>query len=156
MNEAAQKAGQMWVTRINAVLGSVVVTVGFWLMWGELQPLHAAMLALGVAAFLTWRGTTLARVWAWATLLLGLESLAWPILTMVRVRMHTAEPTDQQMGDMLTSILFGLFSAIFWASFSYGIFNWVRRQESKTDPLPASGKDGKEHRKHRKKKRRLS
>ncbi len=145
----------MWILRLNAVLGSVVITVGFWLVWGELQPVLAATVALGVAAFLTWRGTTLARVWAWATLLLGLESLAWPLATMIRVWLQTAEPTDQQMGDMFISILFGLFSAIFWMSFSYGIFTWAKRQETETQPLPAQGSDGREQKKHRKKKRRF-
>ena len=144
-----------WVLRLHAVLGGVVITVGFWLMWGELLPGLAAIIALSVAAFLTWRGTTLGRVWGWATLLLGLESLAWSILTMVRVRMDTGEPTDQQMGDMLTAILFGVPSAIFWLSFSYGIFNRVWRQETESRPLPAQGSDGREQKKHRKKERRF-
>ena len=108
--------------RGHAVLGSVIVTVGFWLMWGELSPFVAAILGIGVTGFLVWRGTTLGKVWAWTTLLLGGESLAWPILTMIRIFRDTTEPTDPQIGEIGTSLLFGLFSSIFWLTFAYGIF----------------------------------
>lgn len=144
------------MTRLNAVLGSAVVTVGFWLVWGELPLLVTTLLALGIAALLAWLGTTVATVWAWTTLLLGMESLAWPVTTMVRVRMETAEPTDQQMGDILTSVLFGLFSAIFWMTFSYGIFKLTRRgvAEGQASAAPfsqveAGGKAGRKKRKRR-------
>ena len=87
------------------------------------------VVALCAAAFLTWQGSSIAVVWAWATLLLGVESLAWPIVTMVQVRMAVAEPTDEQMGQILIAVLFGLFSSIFWLTFAYGIFKWVWRKE---------------------------
>lgn len=112
--------------RLNAVVGSVVVTLGFWMMWGELPPAATAVLAVVIALVLGWRSDSVAAVWGWVTALLGLESLAWPILTMVSIRMATASPTDQQMGEMLTAILFGLFSSIFWLTFSYGIFKKLR------------------------------
>ncbi len=144
------------MTRLNAVLGSIVVTVGFWLMWGELPPLVTTVLALGIASLLSWLGTTVATVWAWTTLLLGVESLAWPVTTMVRIRMETAEPSDQQMGDMLTSVLFGLFSAIFWMTFSYGIFKLTRRGEAEgqasatpSREVDAGGRAGRKKRKRR-------
>ena len=57
---------------------------------------------------------------------LGLESFAFPVATMVQIRMTTAQPTDEQMGQMLTAILFGVFSSIFWLTFSYGIFKKLR------------------------------
>lgn len=119
----------MWTPQLNALLGSLVVTVGFWLTWGEMSSALTAVLALGAAGFLVWRGSTIALVWAWATLLLGLESLAWPIVTMVRVRMASAEPSDQEMGLILTAVLFGLFSSIFWLTFSYGIFKRMGNRE---------------------------
>lgn len=122
----------LWTPALNAALGSLVLTVGFWLMTGELSLPVAAAIALGSAGFLAWRGTTVGAVWAWATLLLGLESLAWPITTMVRIRQATAAPTDEQMGQILTSILFGGFAAIFWMSFAYGIFRWIGRREAGT------------------------
>ena len=123
-----------WPIWINALAGSVVLTVGLWMSLGGFSPSLAVVAAIGFAAFLVWRGTTPGRVWAWATLLVGLESLAWPVLTMIRVRMETAEPTDQQMGDMLTSVLFGLFSAVFWISFAYGIVQWTRKPGAEAIP----------------------
>ena len=136
------------------MLGSLVVTVGFWLMWGELPQTAAAALALAVVGFLVWRATTVALVWAWATLLVGLESLAWPVLTMIRIRMQTTEPTDQQMGDILTSVLFGLFSAVFWTSFSYGIFRWAKKPEADDEASGARRTQKQENWKEGKKKRR--
>ncbi len=119
----------MWTPQLNAVLGSLAVTVGFWLTWGEMPLALAVVVAVCAAAFLTWQGSSIAVVWAWATLLLGVESLAWPIVTMVQVRMAVAEPTDEQMGQILIAVLFGLFSSIFWLTFAYGIFKWVWRKE---------------------------
>ena len=132
--EGEQAPTPQWAIWVNVALGTLVVTVGLWLMWGELSTLLTGLVALGVTGFLVWRGTTVARVWAWATLLLGVECFAWPVVTMIRVRMETAEPTEQQMGDMLTSVLFGLVSAIFWTTFSYGIFRLMREREAKANP----------------------
>lgn len=120
----------MWTPQLNAVLGSLAVTIGFWLTWGEMPLALTVVVALCTAAFLTWQGSSIAIIWAWATLLLGVESLAWPIVTMVQVRMAVAEPTDQQMGQILIAVLFGLFSSIFWLTFAYGIFKWVSRKEA--------------------------
>lgn len=117
----------MRTPQLNAVLGSIVVTVGFWLMWGELPPAAAVALALAAAGFLAWRSSTIAAVWAWTTLLLGVESLSWPIVTTVRIRLSGSEPSEEQMGLILTSVLFGLFSAVFWITFSYGILKWMRK-----------------------------
>jgi hypothetical protein len=114
--------------QINAVLGSIVVVLGFWMIWGELPPLFAVLVGLVVAGFLLWQSSSVGAVWAWSTMLLGLESLAWPIVTMVQIRMEGSDPTDQQMGLILTAILFGLFSGIFWMTFAYGIFKWTRRR----------------------------
>lgn len=119
----------MWTPQLNAVLASLAVTIGFWLTWGEMPLALAVVVAVCAAAFLTWQGSSIAVVWAWATLLLGVESLAWPIVTMVQVRMAVAEPTDEQMGQILIAVLFGLFSSIFWLTFAYGIFKWVWRKE---------------------------
>jgi hypothetical protein len=117
----------MWWIPFNAVLGGLVVTIGLWLIWGQLPAATMALMGLAVAGVLVWRSSTAGAVWAWSTLLLGLESVAWPIATMVQVRLANTEPTDEQMGLMLTAILYGLFSAIFWLTFSYGIFKWIKR-----------------------------
>ncbi len=119
----------MWMTRLHAILGAIVVTTGFWLVWGELPVAFVAAVALGVTGFLFWQGSTIGRVWAWACLLLGAASAAWPIATMVQVRRVAAEPSDEQMGLILTAVVAGLFSSVFWISFGSGIFRWIRRNE---------------------------
>lgn len=114
---------------LNAVLGSLVVTVGLWLVWGGLPLAITTMMGLAIAGFLAWFSPTISAVWAWATLLLGVESLTWPVLTMIQARMASAEPTEQQMGLILTAVLFGVFSSVFWLTFSYGLFRRLRSGE---------------------------
>jgi hypothetical protein len=116
-----------WSPQLNALLGSLIVTAGAWLAWGSFSPWGVALVAGGAAGFLIWQGRTIGLVWAWATLLLGLESLAWPIVTMVQFRSITTEPTDEQLGTMLSAILMGLVSAVFWITFSYGFFKRARQ-----------------------------
>ena len=111
-----------WSPQLNALLGSLVVAAGAWLAWDSFSLWEIVLVAGGVAGFLIWQGRTIGLVWAWATLLLGMESLAWPIVTMVQVRSITIEPTDEQMGTILSAVLMGLVSAVFWITFSYGLF----------------------------------
>ncbi|MBK5282849.1 MAG: hypothetical protein JJE16_12265 [Nitrospiraceae bacterium] len=111
-----------WNPQLNALLGSLVVAAGAWLAWDSLSPWEVFLVAGGVAGFLVWQGRTIGLVWAWATLLLGLESLAWPIITMIQIRSTTAEPTDEQMGTILSALVPGILSAIFWVTLSYGLF----------------------------------
>ena len=111
-----------WSPQLNALLGSLVVAAGAWLAWDSFSLWEIFLVAGGVAGFLIWQGRTIGLVWAWATLLLGVESLAWPIVTMVQVRSITIEPTDEQMGTILSAVLMGLVSAVFWITFSYGLF----------------------------------
>ena len=111
--------------QFNALLGSLVVAAGAWLAWDSFSSWGIVLVAGAVAGFLLWQGRTIALVWAWATLLIGLESLAWPIVTMVQIRAVTTEPTDDQMGTILSAVLTGLFSAIFWITFSYGLFKRI-------------------------------
>ncbi|MGH8863478.1 MAG: hypothetical protein ACREVZ_02340, partial [Burkholderiales bacterium] len=47
--------------KLHAVLGAIVVTIGFWLVWGELPVALVTAVALGVAGFLIWQGSTLGR-----------------------------------------------------------------------------------------------
>jgi hypothetical protein len=116
-----------WSPRLNALLGSLVVAAGAWLAWGSFSPWGVVLVTGGAAGFLIWQGRTIGLVWAWATLLLGLESLAWPIVTMVQFRSITTEPTDEQLGTMLSAVLTGLISAVFWITFSYGFFKRARQ-----------------------------
>jgi hypothetical protein len=116
-----------WSPQLNALLGSLVVAAGAWLAWDSFSLWEVSLIAGGAAGFLIWQGRTIGLVWAWATLLLGLESLAWPIVTMVQFRSITTEPTDEQLGTMLSAILMGLVSAVFWITFSYGFFKRARQ-----------------------------
>jgi hypothetical protein len=111
-----------WTPQLNALFGSLVVATGAWLAWDSFSLWEVFLVAGGVAGFLIWQGRTIGLVWAWATLLLGLESLAWPIITMVQIRSTTMEPTDEQMGTILSAVLTGLLSAVFWVTISYGLF----------------------------------
>ena len=124
-----------WSPQLNALLGSLVVAVGAWLAWDSFSFWGMVLVAGAVVGLLIWQGRTIGLVWAWTTLLIGLESLAWPIVTMVQVRSVTTEPTDDQMGTILSAVLTGLFSAIFWITFSYGLFKRIGQ------PLVASSPD---------------
>lgn len=124
-----------WSPQLNALLGSLVVAAGAWLAWDSFSHWEVFLIAGGVAGFLIWQGRTIGLVWAWATLWLGVESLAWPIITMVQVRSITTEPTDEQMGTILSAALTGLVSAVFWITFSYGFFKRAGQ------PITASSTD---------------
>ena len=127
-----------WSPQLNALLGSLVVAAGAWLAWDSFSPWEVFFVTGGVAGFLIWQGRTIGLVWAWSTLLLGLESLAWPIVTMVQVRSTTTEPTDEQMGTILSAVLTGLISAVFWITISYGLFKRAGQ------PIAASSTDASE------------
>jgi hypothetical protein len=66
-----------WSPQLNALLGSLVVAAGAWLAWDSLPAWGVFLITGTVAGFLVWQGRTIGLVWAWATLLLGLESLAF-------------------------------------------------------------------------------
>jgi len=122
MENDPQMVNAWWGPQLNALFGGLVVAAGAWLAWDSIPLWGVFLVAGGVAGFLIWKGRTIGLVWAWATLLLGIESLAWSIVTMVQVRSITMEPTDEQMGTILSAALTGLISAVFWITFSYGFF----------------------------------
>lgn len=107
---------------INMLLGTAVVTVGFWLLWGAAASSLAALWAFAVAAFLWWRAGTITEIWAWSTLLLGLESFAWPVRLMIQLKSASGAPSEEEMGTVLSAVVLGLFASVFWMSFSYGLF----------------------------------
>ena len=121
-------------TQFNAGLGSLVVAIGAWLAWDQLSIPNAVLVMAAVAALLLWRGRTIGLVWAWSTLLLGIECFAWPIITMAQIRSATIQPSDEQMGTILSAVLMGLFSAVFWTAFSYGLFKHARGRLTGTPP----------------------
>jgi len=121
---------------LNIGLGTLVVAVGFWLLWGASSPWFVVLWALLVAAFLHWKCRTITEIWAWSTLLLGLESFAWPLQLMVQLRSASVEPSDEEMGTILSAVVLGLFSSVFWMSFSYGLFK--RKPEMPALPIVPS------------------
>ena len=129
----------IWTAQFNAALGSLVIAVGAWLAWDQLSILGASLVMAAVAVFLLWRGRTIGLVWAWSTLLLGIECFAWPIITMAQIRSATIQPSDEQMGTILSAVLMGLFSSVFWIAFSYGLFK--RAGERLTGAPPKLGEN---------------
>lgn len=107
---------------LNLLLGTLVVAVGFWLLWETVSPVIVAGWALAVGGFLWWKARTITEVWAWSTLLLGLESFAWPLSLMIQLKAASAAPSEDEMGTILSAVVLGLFSSVFWISFSYGLF----------------------------------
>lgn len=106
----------------NLLLGTLVVAVGFWLLWGTASPGIVAGWVLAAGGLLWWKARTITEVWAWSTLLLGLESFAWPLTLMIQLRGASATPSEDEMGTILSAVVLGLFSSVFWISFSYGLF----------------------------------
>jgi len=123
---------------INIGLGSLVVAIGAWLAGNGLSFYNAAAVAIAAAAFLWWHGATITLLWAWSTLLLGLECLAWPIVTMMQIRSAGGQPSDAEMGMILSAILMGLFSACFWIAFSYGLFKRAKERAVANDDVRTS------------------
>lgn len=124
-----------WTPQLHAVLGGLVIAVGIAVMWKQ-AVLVWALLAGGIAAaFLLWKGRSIAAVWAWTTLGLGIESMAWPIMTMVQMRMEGGQPTEEQMESILNAVMFGLFTSVFWVTFAFGLFKRLREQQAPPVPV---------------------
>ncbi|MEC4890927.1 MAG: hypothetical protein RI101_12805 [Nitrospira sp.] len=119
--------------QLNIGLGTLVVAAGFWLLWGAVPTAVMVGWTLLVAGFLLWKGRTITKIWAWSTLLVGLESFAWPLNLMVQLKSATTTPSDEEMGTVLSAVVLGLFAAVFWISFSYGLF---KRAWAASTPVP--------------------
>ncbi len=108
---------------LNVSLGTLVTAVGFWLIWGAtVSPIIVAGWALAVGLFLWFMAESITELWAWSTLLLGLESFAWPLVLMIQLKGQAEAPPESEMGTILSAVVLGLFSSVFWISFSYGLF----------------------------------
>jgi hypothetical protein len=111
---------------LNLILGTLVTTIGFWIFQGAASQGLVALWAVTVGGFLWWRVRSITELWAWATLLLGLESFAWPMRVMIQLKGVSETPSQDEMETMLTAVILGLFSAVFWIAFSYGLFKRAR------------------------------
>ena len=122
---------------LNWFLGILVAAVGFWLIWGTVAPVVVLGWTLVVGAFLWLKAESITEIWAWATLLLGLESFAWPVVLMIQLRGPSESLPEAEMGTILSAVVLGLFSSVFWISFSYGLFKraW-RTDQPLSDDIP--------------------
>lgn len=120
--------------QLNAVLGSLTVTVGLWLLVGDLAVPVGMTIAVGLALLLAWKCPSIGYIWAASTLLLGVESLAWPIMQMADIQKLGPEPPLEELQRIFTAVLFGLFSGVFWMTFAYGIFKRTRGTNSPSTP----------------------
>lgn len=114
---------------INAVLGAMAVTGGLWFLQGDLSLGATVVVVVGLMVVFAKTCSGVAQVWMWSTLLLGLESLAWPVLMMGELRQFGPEPPLEEMSKVFTAVLFGVFSGIFWLTFAYGLYR-------RTQPAP--------------------
>ena len=113
---------------LNLSLGTFMTTVGFWLIWGgAVSPVIVVGWTVSVGLFLWFMTKSITELWAWSTLLLGLESFAWPFALMVQLRGEAESLPESEMGTILSAIVLGLFSSVFWISFSYGLFKRARK-----------------------------
>lgn len=124
-----------WTPQLHALLGGLVVAGGVFVMWEEAGVVWTLLVAAVATAVLLWRGRSIGAVWAWTTLGLGIESMTWPIVTMVRIRMEGVQPTEEQMGTILNAVLFGLFTSVFWVTFALGLFKRLREQNAPPVPV---------------------
>jgi hypothetical protein len=122
---------------LNLVLGTAVAAVGFWLIWGSVSPFIVLGWAIAVGLFLWVKADSISKVWAWSTLLLGLESFAWPLVLMVQFKGASDTVPEAEMGTILSAVVLGLFSSVFWVSFSYGLFNRTLKADSAQSKDPA-------------------
>ncbi len=127
-----------WTPHLHAVLGGMVVAIGVFVMWEQAATAWALIIAAVATAFLWWQGRSIGTVWAWTTLGLGIESMTWPIVTMIRMRTGGSQPTEAQMETILNAVLFGLFTSAFWITFAFGLFKRIREQNAPPTPLPGT------------------
>ena len=125
-----------WTPQLHAVFGGIVVAIGVFVMWEQAATTWALLVATASTAFIWWQGRSIAAVWAWTTMGLGIESMTWPIVTMIR---GGSQPTEEQMETILNAVLFGLFTSVFWITFAFGLFRRIREQNALPAPPPENG-----------------
>ena len=123
-----------WFPKLNVLIAAVLVTIGFTMAWNPIRVSLVVAAGLVFTALLLWLGTTPRHTWAWACLFLGLESLSWPMIQMIKLRVTASfeQATDEQMQSLVADLIFGIVFATFWLTFAYGIFRAIRRSESET------------------------
>lgn len=142
---------KLW-SQLNAVLGSLVVIIGLWLLIGAFPMAWGVLATLALAFLLSWKCPSIGYIWSVSFFLLGLESLAWPVSQMVDLRKLGPEPPLEDLQRIFTAVLFGLFSGVFWMIFAYGIFKRTRGDLAPPTPVappPSSSKKKKSSKRSR-------
>ena len=138
--------------QLNAVLGSLAVTVGLWLLIGALPVPIGIAVGIGLAILLAWKCPSIGYIWAISTLLLGVESIAWPMMQMADLQKLGPKPPIEELERIFTAVLFGLFSGVFWMTFAYGIYKRTRgpiTHHPFPEPTPSSASKKKSKKKSR-------
>ena len=118
---------------INAVLGAMAVAGGLWLLSGGISGVVTVTVVVGLMVVFAKTCPGVAHVWMWSTVLLGIESLAWPVPLVLELRQLGPEPPLETMSEVFTAVLFGVLSGIFWLTFAYGLY---RRTHPDHAPAP--------------------
>jgi hypothetical protein len=123
-----------WFPKLNAIIAAIVVTFGFALVWNPIPISVVIVAGVGFAVLLLWLGSTPRHAWAWASLFLGLESLTWAAMPLIKLQAaRPAEPSAEQMGTLLSNVFFGVVFATFWQTHAYRIFRWIRPSDRETN-----------------------
>ncbi len=118
---------------LNAALGAMAVAGGLWLLYGGLSLVVTGLVVVGLTVVFAKTCPGVAYVWMWSTVLLGMESLAWPVPLVLELRQLGPEPPLEEMSRVFTAVLFGVLSGIFWLTFAYGLY---RRTHPDTAAAP--------------------
>ena len=132
---------------LNTVLGGMAVTVGLWFLRGDLSLAVTVLTVVGCTFVFIKICPSIAHVWMYTTLLLGVESLAWPLQMMGELRALGPEPPMEDMQRIFTAVLFGMFSGVFWLTFAYGIYRRTRPQVDSPVVMPLTANQAKAKRK---------
>ncbi len=128
---------------VNAVFGAMAVGGGLWLLSGGLSSVVMVLVVVGLTVVFAKTCLGVAHVWMWSTVLLGLESLAWPVPLVLELRQLGPEPPLETMSEVFTAVLFGVLSGIFWLTFAYGLY---RRTHPDTAAAPLTPNQAKAQR----------
>ena len=123
---------------VNAVLGAMAVTVGLWFLQGDLSSTVTIVVIVGLTVLYAKMCPSSAHIWMWSTLLLGLESLAWPFQLVGELEQYGPEPPIEEMSKVFTAVLFGVFSGVFWLTFAYGIYRRTHPKTEESAPLTSN------------------
>ena len=119
---------------VHAVIGSMAVTIGLWMLLGDLSLPVTVVIVVLLTVIFGKTCPTPSHVWACSTLLIGLESLAWPFLMLKDIQALGSELPLEDMQRIFTAVLFGLFSGVFWLTFAYGIYRRIQQKNALPQP----------------------